>query len=300
MTKKVSGTDFEPVPGSVPASARVQDALAEAESLARHAAAEATAWDARILLAHAVGHGRPLALDRRDELPADAAAGFRELWRRPIPGVPVQHLVGEWDLHGRPFYVHSRALVPRPETEGLVHEALEEAPQARRVLDLGTGTGILAVTWLLERPESRAVAVDASIEALALARKNAARHDVLGRLALVAGDWTSALSAHAPFDLAISNPPYLSLGDARGLSVTVREHDPAAALFAGEDGFDAIRRLLRDLPAHLAGGAPFLFEIGAGQADAVAREIAGRGAWRLDRIVPDLAGIPRIAVLRRA
>jgi release factor glutamine methyltransferase len=278
----------------------VGERLSEAESLARRAGSDATGWDARLLLAHAIGHGKPLALDPREPVPAADASHFRELWGLRISGVPVQHLLGEWDFFGRPFFVDSRALVPRPETELIVEIALAEVPAARRVLDLGTGSGVLAVTWLAERPESRAVAVDVSTGALALARANGMRHSVLDRLELVAGDWTSALSDRGTFDLAMSNPPYLATGDAAALSPTVRDHDPAQALFAGADGLDAIRWLLEDVLPHLASGAPFLFEIGAGQADFVEREIAAHDAWRLDRIVPDLAGIPRVAVARRS
>jgi release factor glutamine methyltransferase len=279
---------------------RVGERLFEAESRARRSGSDAIPWDARLLLAHAVGHGRPLALDPGEEVAAGAASTFEDLWGRRISGVPVQHLIGEWDFFGRPFFVDARALVPRPETELVIETVLSEAPAARRVLDLGTGSGILAVTWLAERPESRAVAVDVSAGALALARANGARHSVLDRLQLVVGDWTSALSGRETFDLAMSNPPYLAIGDAAGLSPTVRDHDPATALFAGEDGLDAIRRLLADVPRHLAPGAPFLFEIGARQADAVAREVAAREWWRLDRILSDLAGIPRVVVARRA
>jgi release factor glutamine methyltransferase len=142
--------------------------------------------------------------------------------------------------------------------------------------------------------------VDASIEALGLARSNARRHAVDDRLDLAAGDWTTALSRGTHFDLAMSNPPYLALGDATDLSPTVRNHDPAAALFSGEDGLDAIRRLLDCLPPYLAPDASFLFEIGAEQSFGVEREFETRAAWRLDRIVPDLAAIPRVAVARRA
>jgi release factor glutamine methyltransferase len=278
----------------------VGERLSEAASLARRAGSDATGWDARLLLAHAVGHGKPLALHPRDEVAQAAASTFEELWDRRISGVPVQHLLGEWDFFGRPFFVDSRALVPRPETELLIETALLEAPASRRVLDLGTGSGILAVTWLAERPESRAVAVDISTGALALARANGTRHSVLDRLALVAGDWTSALSDRETFDLAMSNPPYLAVGQAALLSSTVRNHDPAQALFAGADGLDSVRRLLKDVPARLSPGTPFLFEIGAGQADHVAFEVGARREWRLERIVPDFAGIPRVAVLRRA
>jgi release factor glutamine methyltransferase len=277
----------------------VKELLASAQELRRPPAADATGWDSRILLAHSIGHRNPLALDPLSEIPDAAVARFQALWRDRLSGVPVQHLVGEWDFFGRPFHVDSRALVPRPETELLVETALVEAPDAARVIDLGTGSGILAVTWLLERPASRAVAVDSSTEALALARANALRHRVGGRLGLFGGDWTSALSGVEAFDLAISNPPYLPLSEAAGLSPTVREHDPAEALFSGEDGLDAVRGLLDRLPPFLRPKAPFVFEIGAGQAPAVEREVSGRRRWRLDRIVPDLAGIPRTVVATR-
>jgi release factor glutamine methyltransferase len=277
----------------------VRERLTEAEARARDAGSDATAWDARTLLAHAVGHGKPLALDLREDVAPETASRFVALWEKRVAGVPVQHLVGEWDFFGRTFFVDSRALVPRPETEILVETALAESPDAGRILDLGTGSGILAVTWLLERPGARAVAVDASTEALALAAANARRHGVADRLQLVASDWISGLSAREPFDLAISNPPYLRLSERAGLSVTVRDHDPSAALFGGQDGLDDVRTLLDDVPRFLRAGASFLFEIGAGQSSDVRREIAARAAWRLDRIVPDLAGIPRVAVARR-
>jgi release factor glutamine methyltransferase len=278
---------------------RVRELLASAQESSRPPAADATEWDSRILLAHSVGYRNPLALDPLSEIPEAAAARFETLWQERLAGVPVQHLVGEWDFFGRPFWIDSRALVPRPETELLIETALEEAPGAVRTVDLGTGSGILAVTWLLERPDSHAVAIDVSTEALALARANALRHGVAGRLGLVAGDWTSAVSDDSRFDLAISNPPYLALREAAGLSPTVRDHDPARALFAGEYGLDAIRRLLWDVSSLLAAGAAYLFEIGAGQSAAVADEVARGVSWRLDRFVPDLAGIPRVVVLRR-
>jgi len=279
----------------------VQEVLDAAVRLVRRDSGVATPWDAKLLLAHSVGHGRPLALDPREELPAQAASRFEALWKKRLSGAPVQHLVGEWDFFGRPFFVDDRALVPRPETELLVEAALAEAPEAERVVDLGTGSGILAVTWILERPGSRVVAIDSSLEALALARSNARRHGVADRIGLLACDWLGSVAQESerPFDLAISNPPYIALSELAGLPRTVRDHEPASALFAGEDGLDAFRRLLDEVPRYLAAGGPFLFEIGAGQAEAIKSEVAARGAWRLQRILPDLAGIPRVAVLSR-
>ncbi len=276
-----------------------KELLEAAERLAREKAAEATPWDARVLLAHAMGGAGPLSLDPRRVVEPGARARFDALWERRLTGAPVQHLLGEWDFFGRPFTVDRRALVPRPETEILVEAALRDAPEARRVLDLGTGSGILAITYLAERPASRALALDVSLEALALARANAARHGVLPRLGLAASDWLSAIGA-TRFDLALSNPPYLAFSERTTLPRTVREHDPERALFAGEDALAAIRHLLDDLPRLLDPGALFFFEIGYGQSGEVEREVRWRRRWRFLRIDPDSNGIPRVAVARRA
>jgi len=271
--------------------------LKEAAERAAQARADATVWDARLLLAHVLGGVSPLALDPRQTLEEPIAARFRSFWERRISGVPVQHLIGEWDFYGRTFRVDGRALVPRPETEVLVHLALKEAPAAKRLLDAGTGSGIIAITCLLERPDARAVALDISLDALALARQNAALHGVLPRVALVASDWLTAL-APAPFDVIVSNQPYLALGEAPHLPPTVRDHDPRRALFAGEDGLSAIRHLLATAAPYLAPGGLLAFEIGFGQGEAVRSEILARPIWRFLKIEPDLEGIPRICLAR--
>jgi len=271
--------------------------LKDAAERAAAAGSDATVWDARLLLAHALGGVSPLALDPRQTLELAPAGRFERLWNKRLSGVPVQHLIGEWDFYGRPFRVDGRALVPRPETEVLVEESLRETSGARRVLDAGTGSGIIAITFLLERPEATAVALDVSVDALALARQNAERHGVLSRLSLIASDWLSALGP-ARFDAVLSNPPYLAIGESPSLPPTVRDHDPRRALFAGTDGLAAIRQLLASLPAVLAPGGTLVFEIGFGQAEAVRSEILSRPVWRFVKIVPDLEGIPRICVAR--
>src|SRR5262245_17788730 len=152
----------------------IGEALRDAADRTAAAKADATPWDARLLLAHALGGASPLALDPRLTLDPSVAGRFIAMWEKRLMGVPVQHLIGEWDFYGRAFRVDGRALVPRPETEILLAEALRAAPGARRILDAGTGSGIIAVTFLLERPEARGVALDISLDALALARENAA------------------------------------------------------------------------------------------------------------------------------
>ena len=275
-----------------------KDLLDSALSLAQKTGSDATAWDARILMAHVLRQTNPLALDPRGDVDAEATARFGELWARRLVGVPVQHLVGEWDFYGRPFSVDDRALIPRPETESLVEAARKEAAGARRILELGTGSGILAVTLALELPSARITALDISVPALALAHANAARHGVLGRIDLLAADWLTALSP-VPFDLAVSNPPYLALSEAPTLAPTVRDHEPDRALYGGEDGLAAIRHLLTTVPGHLAAGAPFLFELGYGQARAVEVEILCRPQWRFAGLIDDLSGIPRVAVAKK-
>ncbi len=271
--------------------------LRQAADRAAEAKTEASPWDARLLLAHAMGGASPLALDPRLVLDPVVANRFSALWEKRLMGVPVQHLIGEWDFYGRPFRVDGRALVPRPETEILVEQALREAGGARRVLDAGTGSGIIAITYLLERPDAAAVALDISLDALALARQNAGRHGVLPRLSLLASDWLSALSG-ARFELVLSNPPYLAIGESPHLPPTVRDHDPRRALFAGDDGMAAIRHLLATLPPYVEPGGVLVFEIGFGQSEAVRSEILARPVWRFVRIEPDMEGIPRICIAR--
>ena len=275
-----------------------RELLEEAARLAADAASDASGWDARILLAGSMGRRNPLSVDPGAEVPAGGESRFRDAWALRIRGVPVQHILGEWDFFGRPFRVDRRALVPRPETETLVAAALARQPDARRILDAGTGGGILAISLLLELAGARAVGLDVSPEALALAGQNAARHGVRDRLALVASDWLSAVG-RARFDLAVANPPYLAESDAVSLSPTVRDHEPARALYAGSDGMIAIRSLLDSLPRVLEPGAPLLCEIGFGQAPAVEAEIRRRDDWKFEGILPDSAAIPRVAVAVR-
>jgi release factor glutamine methyltransferase len=264
----------------------------------RRERSEASPWDARILLAHTLGRANPLSLPPDGNLSESTLLRFEDLWQLRLTGVPVQHLVGEWDFFGRSFRVDERGLVPRPETEVLVLQAIAAAPGARRILDLGTGSGIIAISLLKELPAAIAVALDFSVSALALARENGIRLDVLPRLRLAASDWLTALRDE-PFDLVVSNPPYLAREEADALSRTVVEHDPDIALFGGDDGLESVRHLLDTAAGFTAAGAPFLFEIGFGQAREVERETRARPAWAFEGIAIDLAGIPRVARLRR-
>ena len=257
-------------------------------------------YEVEELLASAAGRSRGFFHARRREEADDAdASRFRGLVERRAAGEPLQYLLGEWAFRGRTFRVDPRALIPRGETEAIVELARAAAPTARTILDAGTGSGILAVSLALERPEARVVAVDRSEAALALARANATLHGVIRRVSFVASDWLSALAPRPHFDLAVANPPYVPRLDAPHVEKTVSDHEPHLALFGGDDGLDAVRVLLAELPARLLPGAPFLFEIGYGQAREVSGLVEASPSFALEDVRLDAAGIPRTVVARR-
>lgn len=253
-------------------------------------------YEAEELLARAAARPRAWFLGRRAE-PADASAraAFEALVARRAAGEPLQYLLGEWEFLGRTFRVDPRALIPRLETEGIVEAARVAAPFARALADLGTGSGILAVTLALERPLSRVLAIDRSPSALALAMENARRHGVAERVRAVASDWLSALRPRPLFDLAVANPPYVPVADAPHLSKTVSDFEPPLALYGGGDGLEPMRALLAGLGVFLRPGAPFVFELGYGQARDVSALLEASGTFRLVDIRLDAAGIPRTA-----
>jgi release factor glutamine methyltransferase len=181
---------------------------------------------------------------------------------------PVSRILGEREFHGRPFRVTPDTLDPRPDTETLVQMALALMPKTARFLELGAGTGAVAVTLLAERPECFGVATDISAAALAVARGNAERHGVADRLRLLEGSWFEPVSG--VFDIIVSNPPYIPAGDIAGLSPDVRSFDPRLALDGGADGLDAYRAIAAGAADRLVPGGHVAVEIGAGQAAEVA------------------------------
>lgn len=256
-------------------------------------------FEAEELLSRAAGEPRShFHAHAFDPCPEEVRLRFEDLLTKRLEGHPLQYLLGEWEFLGRTFRVDARALIPRGETERIVEAARELAPGAQRILDAGTGSGILAVSLALERPLARSTALDISIEALALARKNAHLHGVDSRILFVGSDWLRAIRPGPLFDLAVANPPYVPLADAPHLDKTVSDHEPPEALYGGEDGLDPLRRLARTLPVHLQPGAYFLFEFGYGQARLVSEIFDAEPGWDLLDIRLDAAGIPRTGVAR--
>ena len=252
--------------------------------------------EAALLLGEVLGLDEAQLYARSDDdVPELAALSYADLIRRRVDRVPMAYLLGRREFYGRSFAVDPRVLVPRPETEHLVAAALDHVADGSRVLDLGTGSGCIAVTVALERPGARVVATDLSLGALAVATSNCRRHGVDGRVRLVSADLLSALGHHS-FDVVVSNPPYIRLDEWDSLMPEVRDHEPPEALFAG-DGLDFYRRLLA-AGDRFAAGQRLLVEIGKGQLDGVV-ELAEGGGFAVDAVVADLAGIPRVVHLRR-
>lgn len=258
--------------------------------------------DIEILLAHVLGLRRmDLYVQFERTLTEPELDRLRPLVKRRAAREPLQHVVGTVEFCGVTLASDRRALVPRPETEILVERALALLPSegAAAVLDVGTGTGAIALALLAARPMWNAVATDISPDALALARENAARAKLEARVEFREGDLLAALKEGEGFDLVAANPPYIPSGALAGLQAEVRDHDPHIALNGGADGLDLVRRLVAATPKALKPGGWFLLEIGHDQATAVAGLLKGP-EWAGLTFTPDLQGHRRIAEAQRA
>jgi release factor glutamine methyltransferase len=252
--------------------------------------------NAEHLLAHALGLKRmELYLQFDRPLGEAERAPLREMVKRRGAREPLQHVLGTAEFHGRTFACDKRGLVPRPETEQLVEIALEitKAKTSPKILDTGTGSGVIAITLALETPSAEVHAVDISPDALALAAENAARHELAARISFHQADLLPP--GDTKFDLIAANLPYIPAGEIAALSAEVRQ-DPALALDGGADGLDLIRRLVADAPGRLAPGGALLLEIGAGRADAVNTLLTAQRKFRDISVRPDYQNIPRFAV----
>lgn len=254
--------------------------------------------EARILLGFALGLTRVELITRSDTLlsPAQTAL-IHALFARRLSGEPIAYLTGEREFYGLDFHVTPAVLIPRSDTELLVELALTRVPQGGAILDMGTGSGAIAVAIAHARPDVRVTALDASSAALVVAQSNAARHGVDIRFLL--SDWFSALSASSGsdiFDLIVANPPYIHAADVH-LSQGDLRHEPLDALTDHADGLDALRHIIRGAGAFLHADGWLLLEHGYDQADAVRQLLHQQGmsdpqSWR------DLAGIERVSGAR--
>jgi release factor glutamine methyltransferase len=257
--------------------------------------------DAEVLARHVLGWTREQMLVRwRQPVPPDFEPKFAPLLARRLRREPVAYIVGHREFWGLEIDVTRNTLIPRPETELIVEEALIVAPtlgDAPAIVDVGTGSGCLAIALAHELPTAHVLAIDVSTAALDVAKRNAVRHHVSERITLIAGSVLEPI-LH-PVDLIVANPPYVPLRDAPTMQPDVRDYEPAVALFSGEDGLATIRALVKQAAARVRPEGWLIFEFGWGQADEVKDLVDRVGAWRLIRLRHDLQDIPRTAVLQR-
>jgi release factor glutamine methyltransferase len=269
--------------------------------VARGFAPEDARRDVSVLARHVLGWTMADWVTNAGALsPTGFAESLQRLVLRRMTHEPVAYITGVREFYGREFMVTRAVLIPRPETEGIIEAIPAGLPAAHGsgtpvILDIGTGSGCLAITLALEHPAARVIATDVSQDALSIAAQNAQR---LGAHRAEFVEASLVPSGLPPLDLIVTNPPYVPERDRESLSPDVRDFEPAQALFAGEDGLGVIRDLLPEARAALKPGGALIMEIGAGQAEAVAALVAGAGL-RLITIRPDLQGIPRIAVAVR-
>lgn len=250
-----------------------------------------------ILVSSVSGVPRPRLFLSMEQETGNASERLLAMIARRAAGEPLQYVLGAWDFCGREFLLSRDTLIPRPETEGLAMRAVEAlraggAPSPLAV-EVGTGSGAIAVTLAAEVPSATIVATDIAIGALRIARGNASRHGVAARLRFACCDLYSALKCGERFDVVVSNPPYVADGEWAGLPPAVRNYEPPAALLAGPDGLSALRRLVAGAGDLLVPGGELWCEIGVSQGEAAAS--LPSGPLRFQGVYPDLAGRDRYA-----
>ena len=274
--------------------ATVRQALTEQ---LRQAGIESADADARLLIGHALGIDRAkMTADENRAVTAEQRLTLDAMTERRIGREPVSRILGRKEFWSLMLNVTPDVLVPRPETETVVEAALDFVMRGNlrmetlRILDIGTGSGALLLALLTELPNALGTGTDISAKALAVARDNAALHQLAARANFVGCDIAAGLTG--PFDLIVSNPPYIAHGDIVGLDLEVRDFDPAIALHGGADGLNGYRAIAHEAPRLLAPGGRLIVELGSGQEAAVAA-LFGSAGLTPGTARADLAGIPR-------
>lgn len=253
--------------------------------------------EARELVCCAAGKSREeLSRDGRLYVPAAVEQQVERLAQRHLAGEPVAYLIGEWEFYGLPLDISESVLIPRPDTEVLVEQALSrlQGVSEPRILDLCAGSGCIGLALAKHLPGSRVVLGELDEGALRICRQNIRRSDLTGRVVSLQMNALEKPPAHlGEFDAIVSNPPYIPDGDIAGLDVSVRDYEPHLALKGGEDGLDFYRAICAQWRTALRADGRLLFEVGVGQADDVLRIMRSCGFGDVE-ITPDLNGIPRV------
>jgi release factor glutamine methyltransferase len=258
--------------------------------------------DATLLLMHSLGIDRAALIAHPERLlTRDQLAEIQRLVERRLRFEPIQYIIGTQEFYGLALRVTPAVLIPRPETELLVESVLarlsNSVPQNPvRILDIGTGSGAIAIALATHLPQAEITALDISQEALKLAEENAKNHHVADRIRFLHSDLLAAVASEPTFDAIVSNPPYIPTVDAPALHPQVRDHEPAQALFAGPQGLDIYARLIPQAFAALKPNGLLALEIGHDQRDAIAVLLHD---WREVEFLADLQQIPRVALARR-
>jgi release factor glutamine methyltransferase len=276
----------------------------------RQAAIEAAEWikitqsavpflEAQLLLARAIGKSGEYIMAHPEQIPTPPQWRlFRKLVERRARFEPIAYILGEKEFYSLTFQVDKRALIPRPETELLVETALDIFPSggALSILEIGAGTGIISICLAKSRSEWMFTATDVSSDALDLARQNAVIHQAGERISFILADLFPP--GAEKFDLLISNPPYIPFGQ-KGLAPDITLYEPEVALYGGEDGLDAIRKIIHHAPDRLAPGGGIAMEIGYGQTEEVAGLLERTGRFNSITVIPDYQGIGRVIWAKR-
>jgi release factor glutamine methyltransferase len=283
--------------------ATIAEALKEAGERLRAASVPNDLLDAQALLAEALGKDRTyLIINFNQQLSEDILSAFRTMVDRRAAGEPLQYITGRQEFFGLDFEVTPDVLIPRPETELIVEEAIRIVQQdgvARPVIvDVGAGSGAIAVTLARELGDARVIASDVSEAALRVARRNAARHGLGDRVDFVASDLLDAFAEEEFADFILSNPPYVSEKEMTSLQREVRDWEPRMALTDSNDGLSLYRKLLKGAPSRLRPGGHLICEMGYTQSEKISNMIDHR-VWGGPRLLDDLQGIPRTIVLRK-
>jgi len=265
---------------------------------------EFPALTAEVLLAFVLGWDRIRVLSHIEQsVPEEVWARLQDLVFRHVKGEPLQYLTGEREFYGLAFRVTPDVLIPRPETEIIVEKALDiarsKSMQRSRFLDVGTGSGCIAISFAHENPDSIGWAVDLSGAALRIAQENAIQHGVAERLMLIQTDLLACFPQKPFFNLILCNPPYVALADYDSLPPGVSNFEPHLALFGGASGLEVYRRLMPEVSSRLLPEGYLLMELGMGQSEEVGKLVENQGLF-LEMIVNDLQGIPRCLVARKS
>lgn len=268
---------------------------------------ESARLDAEILLAHARGSSRIDLYTAFDSEPDDKTrTTFRELVRRRGEGAPVAYLVGYKEFYSLKLQVNDSVLIPRPETEHLVVEAIDRAKaiavsgRPLRIVDVGAGSGAIAIALAKHLPKSQIFVTELSPAAIGVAAANVAEHKVGDRITLVEGDLLGPLADQPPFDLICSNPPYVSESEYAQLPKTVLDYEPKSALLAGPKGTEVIEQLVPQSRDHLQPGGQLIIELSPMIADACCELVRSAGGFEEPVLIKDLAGLQRVLSVTKA